>query len=321
MMMHPEVSYFIQSQDMTAHLGRIDEVEFWRSVNPHLRITSTPFSGASPYACGESDASRAVRQVSVEGYFQSQPLVPSSLCQALSRGVEQILSAGYHPLYITLFDEYWQVVKGVTSIMEPVLGPGCYPLGDFWVWCIGSHSAGAGWGPHRDYQFKSRTLREDGRPTIVTAWLPFTDATTLNGCMYLVPMDRDANIPDHPENYSFASLQDIRALPAPAGSVLGWNQYVVHWGGHCTQFAEGPRINTGIYFQSADCAPYVNKPVDFNGPLPFERRLGFIASNLMSYHQYHDYPAIVLDMCFRQIQALPDWESLIPSNLLLRESA
>lgn len=317
MTMHPEVNYFFQSDDMVAHLAKIEQLDFWRGVNPHLTITSDPFSHSlAPYAFSEADIARAVKQSAVEGYLQSRPTIPPEECQALSQGIHQIIAAGFHPLYITLFDQYWQVMQRITSLLEPVLGPGCYPIGDYWAWCISPRTAGAGWGPHRDYQFKSRTLREDGRPTIVTAWLPFTDATTLNGCMYLIPMDRDANIPDHPEKYNFGDLQDIRALPAAAGSVLAWNQYVMHWGGRCSQFADGPRISTGIYFQSGDYEPYVDKPVDFKQPLPFERRLGFIASNMLNYHQYHGYPSNILDMCFRQIRALPNYENLVPSTLL-----
>ncbi|MBT9584657.1 phytanoyl-CoA dioxygenase family protein [bacterium] len=314
---HPEVNYFYQSNDMAAHVARIDSVYFWRGVNPHLTITAEPFAGsARPYTFGQEDIDRAVSQVTIEGYLQTRPTLPVDHCQALSQGVHNIIAAGFHPIYLTLYDEYWQTMQRITSVMEPVLGPGCYPLGDYWAWCISKQTAGAGWGPHRDYQFKSRTLREDGRPTLVTVWLPFTDATTLNGCMYLIPMDRDDNLPDHPENYHFGDLQDIRALPAQAGTVLAWNQYVMHWGSRCSQFAQGPRISTGIYFQSADYDPYVGKPVDFKQPLPFERRLGFVASNMLNYHQYHSYPTLLLDMCFRQVQALPNFASLVPSTLL-----
>jgi hypothetical protein len=269
MTMHPEVNYFYQSDDMERHLAQIDSVDFWRQLNPHLTLTAEPFSTPkSAFSFGADDIEKAVAQVAIEGYLQSRPTLPADHCEALSLAVHQIIAAGFHPLYLTLYDEYWQTMQGITSFMEPVLGPGCYPLGDYWAWCISPKTAGAGWGPHRDYQFKSRTLREDGRPTLVTVWLPFTDATPLNGCMYLIPMDRDANIPDHPENYHFGDLQDIRALPAQAGSVLAWNQYVMHWGSRCSQFADGPRISTGIYFQSSDYEPYVDKPVDFARPPP-----------------------------------------------------
>ena len=318
MTMNPEVNYFDSGQgDRTDHLSRIDSADFWRQLNPHLTLTSTPFrADGSNFVFEKSDLSKAAQQIRLDGYLQSRPSIPLQRCQDLSQGVHQIIAAGYHPNYITLYDEYWQTLQGIVPLLEPILGPHCYPLGDYWTWCISPQTAGAGWAPHRDYQFKTPTLHEDGRPKIVTVWLPLTEATTLNGCMYLVPMQWDPNLPDHPERYAFRDLQDIRALPAQAGSVLAWNQYVMHWGSRCSLFAEAPRISTGIYFQSAEVEPYVLKPVDFCHSLPFERRLGFIASNMLNYHQYHHYPKDLLDMCLGQVQALENYAKLIPAALL-----
>lgn len=315
--MNAEVNYFYsRGEDVTDHLAAIDSPDFWRQLNPHLSISQTPFASPSAsYSCSERDQQKALKQMVLDGYLQTSPAIPAERCQALSQAVRRIIEAGYHPNYVTLYDEYWQTLQAIYPILEPILGPGCHPVGDYWTWCISPETAGAGWQPHRDYQFKTKTLREDGRPMIVTVWLPLTDATTLNGCMYLIPMQWDPNLPEHPEQYSFGGLQDIRALPAQAGSVLAWNQYVMHWGSRCSQFAEAPRISTGIYFQS-DVEPYVYKPVKFDQALPFERRLAFIASNMLNYHQYHNYTDALLTMCFRQIRALPNYEDLVPSALL-----
>jgi len=314
--MNAEVNYFYSHNlEINDHLAAIDSQEFWRKLNPHLSISENPFALSPPlYTCSEGDQRKALQQIVLDGYLQTRPAIPAERCQALSQAVHRIIEAGYHPNYVTLYDEYWQTLQGIYPILEPILGPG-YPVGDYWTWCISPETAGAGWQPHRDYQFKVKTLQEDGRPKIVTVWLPLTDATTLNGCMYLIPMQWDPNLPDHPDQYSFGGLQDIRALPAQAGSVLAWNQYVMHWGSRCSQFAEGPRISTGIYFQS-DVEPFVYKPVKFDQPLPFARRLAFIASNMLNYHQYHNYTDVLLNMCFRQIQALPNHQQLIPSDLL-----
>jgi hypothetical protein len=56
--------------------------------------------------------------------------------------------------------------------------------------------------------------------------------------------------------------------------------------------------------------------VKFDQSLPFERRLGFVASNMLNYHQYHDYTETLLNMCFRQVRALPNFAELVPSDLL-----
>lgn len=314
--MNPEVEYFQpKSGSLQEHLKRFDQRSTWTELNPQLSLSDQPFQAGLRFEFESADAERAVAQASLEGYLQSRsPVIPERLCQALSQAVETLLAHRFHPIYVALYDEYWQVMQGIQAYLEPVLGPGCHPVGDFWSWCISPTTAPAGWAPHRDYQFKTKTLREDGRPMLVTCWLPFRDATPLNGCMYLVPQNLDPNLPDHPEKYGL-TLQNVRALPARAGTVLAWNQFVFHWGSRCSSFAEGPRISTGIYYQSADVDPYVDKVVDFQKPLPFESRLAFIASNILNYHQYHDYPQEILDMCIRHIRHLPQYEKLVPSSL------
>lgn len=312
-----EAQYFLgKGIPLEQQLQRIHQKETWTALNPELKISETPFGPpAQGFAFERDDTLRAVAQVSLEGYLMSRPgLIPKALCQALARAVERLQREGFHPLYAAVYDEYWQVLQGIQPYLEGILGPGCYPVGDFWTWLISPQTANAGWAPHRDLQFKTPTLREDGRPTIVTVWLPFSDATPLNGCMYLVPQNLDPNLPEHPERYGL-SMQNIRALPASAGTVLAWNQYVFHWGSRCSSFADGPRISTGIYYQSADVEPFVGKRVRFDGPLSFETRIAYIASNILNYHQYHDYPEEILSMCFRHIRGLENYEQLVPSDL------
>lgn len=312
-----EAQYFLgKGIPLEQQLNRIEQRQTWMDLNPELTISESPFvPNSQGFRFDSEDAQKAIAQVSLEGYLMSRPgLITPGLCQALARAVERIQGEGFHPLYAAVYDEYWQVLHGIQPYLESILGPGCYPVGDFWTWFISSKTANAGWAPHRDLQFKTQTLREDGRPTIVTVWLPFSDATPLNGCMYLVPMNLDPNLPDHPERYGL-SMQNIRALPASAGTVLAWNQYVFHWGSRCSPFADGPRISTGIYYQSADVPPFVSKRVRFDQALSFETRIAYIASNVLNYHQYHGYPDEILNMCFRHIRGLDNYEQLVPSDL------
>lgn len=314
--MSAEVAYFTRKPDWVAGLARIGSLDFWLGENPHLSITSNPFSGpARPYSVGQPDLEQALEQVCSEGYLQTPPAISSGICQALSLGVKHIIEAGLHPIYISLYDEYWQVLRNLSAVMDPVLGRDYLALGDFWCWCISPETTPSGWGAHRDYQFKDNATREDGRPMLVTAWLPFTDTDPMNGCMYLIPQNRDPFIPKQLEKTGFRNPQDIRALPAQAGSILAWNQYVQHWGAHSTKWAKTPRIATGVYLQSRDVAPYVGKPIHFDRPLPFQHRLGFVASNILNYHMHHTYPQQVLRMCFDQIQALPNFVPLVPPAL------
>ncbi len=89
-----------------------------------------------------------------------------------------------------------------------------------------------------------------------------------------------------------------------AGSILAWNQYLLHWGGSCSKWAQNPRISSGIYFQSADVEPFVPHPVDFSQPLPLRRRLYHACICLLNYHNDHHYP-----------EAAPEYHDSLPSYL------
>src|SRR5438093_1083574 len=84
-----------------------------------------------------------------------------------------------------------------------------------------------------------RSGRGRGRRNRLTTWVPLTDATLSNGCMYVVPKSTDERVQQAVENYSSRKmsmgdvqrlLQHARALPARAGSVLCWGFGLLHWG-------------------------------------------------------------------------------------------
>lgn len=312
-----EAAYFTGVADLQSHCAHIESPDFWRRMNPQLTITDTPFADhATPYAFSARDIERARLQICEDGYLQCRPGVSAGECQALSEALERIIQARYHPMFLALFDEYWQLTRRMAPLLAPILGPHYRVLGDFWIWCISHRTAKAGWQPHRDHQFRRRdTLRDDRTPLIVTVWIPFTDATPLNGCMYLLPLPNDPNFPERPDAFDASSLQDVRALPAEAGSVLAWNQYILHWGGSASKWADAPRMSTGIYVQAGDVPLFTDKPVDFDQPLPFSKRLALIASNLLLYQRTHRFPPEVVAVALRAVKTLPNWESMIPDSV------
>jgi hypothetical protein len=57
------------------------------------------------------------------------------------------------------------------------------------------------------------------------------DATPDNGRIYVVPATREPNYSGDLKQCKANTLQDVRALPAKVGSVLGWNHQLLPWGG------------------------------------------------------------------------------------------
>jgi ectoine hydroxylase-related dioxygenase (phytanoyl-CoA dioxygenase family) len=159
-------------------------------------------------------------------------------------------------------------------------------LPDFWAWYIDPRAGTSGWAPHRDKGHRS--LYPDGRPKSLTVWLPLTEATPLNGCMYVVPAYRDPtyNTPNDKE-YRFTA-QDIRALPSPAGGLFMWTQAVVHWGSHSSPLAAGPRISIAFEFQRGDVPPMNTPLIPPLSSLSVPQRLRLICKQILQYA--HMYP-------------------------------
>lgn len=198
----------------------------------------------------------------------------------------EVLRAKKVPLaFAFVYDAPWRLFASLRPFLTAVLGAGYRALPDFWVWYLPPDDAAHGWGPHRDRL--RPTVDADGTLASLTVWLPLTDATPLNGCIYVLPAHRDPCFTrrcwDGPDHTTLYAPQDIRALPAAAGSLLAWNQNLLHWGGRASVMAEGPRVSVSCEFQRADRSPFSTPWLDPVTAPDFTRRLGLVAKQLLQY--------------------------------------
>jgi hypothetical protein len=305
--MEHEQRLFQSRGQMDAMLARIQSPEMWRALNPQLSLTDHPFAGArEPFAFAPDDRAGSVARIKEEGYYQTRPAVEAELCRRLSEGVQNIAAAGIHPIFLGVYDEFWQVAARLSPLLAPILGERYRVLDEIWVFLVDPANAGSGWPPHRDYTtFDSPRARDgmraDGRPTVVTVWIPVTDAEPSNGCMYVLPANLDPNLPARPSigmaarpGEAAPRLQDVRALPAPAGSVLTWNIFLLHWGGSASRHAPHPRISLAFYFHSDEVEPVAEGLCALEGELPFQERLARVGRALLRYE--HELPADVAEL-------------------------
>lgn len=278
--------------------------DFWLELNPELSIGDDPIAEANepPYEIADELSSRCASQYAEDGYFQSTPVIPEEETKKLVEGIIRVTDQGFPAQFCLLYDEYWKPLKRLSQLLEPVIGKNYMLLPDFWFYNVATSDDDGGWSPHRDLQFPN-SVNPDGTPKIINLWIPLTDATTLNGCMYMLPASRD---PDYPKDFSSLigqdfrtvkhytpeMLQNFRALPAKAGSILGWNQYVFHWGSRSSHWAKEPRINYSMYVQRGDVKPYDDLAIHLNGnnnfKLSFEMRMGIICRSLWQYKDTND---------------------------------
>ena len=191
-------------------------------------------------------------RIKAEGYFQLPPLAWPVSIDDVADAVRTVVGAGHMPIFSFMYDETWLVFAAIEQLLAGILGDDFAMLPAVWAWHVDGAREKAGWRPHRDQD--STTLRNDRSPKSLTLWIPLTDATPRNGCMYILPANRDPLYAEAMENDIRLDLQDIRALPSPAGGVMGCTQALLHWGSRGSADAP-PRISLSIEYQRSDEAP------------------------------------------------------------------
>jgi hypothetical protein len=265
---------------------RPDNIDDWRALCPALHVEG----GLERPAYEIGDVKQLVGDLRIEGYVNVPGVLPERAFEPLRDGIATLHRVGIPLAFAFVYDEFWLAFQGVARFIEAALGEDYRALPDFWAWHVPASDQGAGWGPHRDRPYP--TLDADNSPHSLTLWLPFSDATPLNGCMYVLPAHRDERFQrrawDGPDNAKVVDPQSIRALPAPAGSMLAWNQAVLHWGGRGSRLAKAPRASAAFEFQRGD-KPAFNQPLLDPRRIPsFTERLGLIGKQVLQYR--HMYP-------------------------------
>lgn len=281
-------------------IALLENVEFWRSLLPGLHISNNALQQYCKMVSADEEAIRnAGKCFAEDGYFLLDSILPLNTTNMLAGGVTNLVNRGILPVFAYLYDEYWIAFKQLTDVLKQIAGDEFLVLPDFWAWYINKGEGSAGFAPHRD---AFELLRgDDGKPILFTIWIPLVNVDTFNSCMHVVPKTRDKNFPDNLNAYETRDdeiiwdirPQDIVALPAAAGSVLGWDANLIHWGGRSTNYAKTPRISYAFYIQRKCSNPIYNSGIDLNAELSFGLRLRLIATQLKIYSQRFAYTDIV----------------------------
>ena len=271
------------SADQAQQLG------FWRELCPGLTIEGN----AAPPRPALGDLERHNALLRREGYINVPGVLAEEFIAPLRVCVERLHTSQIPLAFAFVYDEFWRAFHALAPLLAAVLGKGYRALPDFWVWHVLPSEKANGWGPHRDRI--QPTLEPDNSPHTLTVWLPLTDATPLNGCIYVLPAHLDERFKlrrwDGDGNIAVKDPQNIRALPAPSGSMLAWNQAVLHWGGRASSLAGGPRSSIAFEFQRGDKDAFNEPLLDPVELPPFQRRLGLIGKQVLQYEHMYPLPA------------------------------
>lgn len=247
---------------------------FWRRLAPALTVDGDDAGAPVAFDAATVDTLRA--RVCREGFFQLRGVFDPLETRLLLAAILALRQRGLPPVFVFGFAEPWRLYTRLGPLWSALLGPDWKLLPALWAWYVEPGEANAGWPPHQDRKGRC-TVADGGLPLSMTCWIPLTPADPTNGCMYVVPMQHQ------PIDLAALQLQDVRALPAMPGDVLGWNGNVFHWGGRSTPDARFPRVSLSMEMQRADQPPYTQPMLDNTRVPSFPERLWLIGRAIGFY--------------------------------------
>ncbi len=262
----------------------IENIAFWRELAPEMTIEVLD-SSAQPIAIDEKSLTEIGQRMTRDGFLQLPPVLAGHEVSAVCRAIERLQSVNLPPVYIYVYDQPWRLFQRLSPLLRHFLGHQYALLPNFWAWSIPLVDQAAGWPLHRDCDAQTRFDNPDFGQTLMSLslWLPLSDATLENGCMYVLPKSRQERYPETIKSVDEIDDADRRALPAKAGSVLGWSQDLYHWSGSVTAQARNPRVSLSLEFQNTSFEALAEPLLDVGAPPQFSARLALIAQQFDKY--------------------------------------
>lgn len=255
--------------------------ESWLQFAPNLNIESLEISDPLA-AIGPEYQGLMIK----EGYIQLHNLELGLDLSKLEAAITVLAQQGLLPVFAFVYDEFWLLQAKFKNILAGFIGDQYKMLPAFWAWHLDPLKQEAGWEPHRDRD--RHALETDGSPLAVTLWLPLNEANPMNGCIYLVPANRDRAYNTERESSFDFEYAAVRALPAKPGDAFIWNHAILHWGARASERATNPRISIAFEYQRGDIKQMKDMIIEPQSLPSFEQRLDLIARQIVSYtHMYN----------------------------------
>ena len=264
------------------------DIDRWRRLVPSASIEERIVRGDHAQIASQ-EVVREKSRLDEDGYFCLTQIFDNERIARMHGIVRAVRADGWPAAFAFVYDDFWSIARSpaISAFLEMSLGAGFLQNTVVWAHWVADAKGVAGWRPHDDYR--------GGGDTFLSLWIPLSDATPENGCMFLVPESRSREVAETIKAQAGLSnalfrktLQDVVALPVPSGSLLGWRGDVLHWGG-ANSGSTVPRVSLALEFRSRDV-----KTTRFERPLidpqaalpPFRTRLFAIVKALREYTSF-----------------------------------
>src|SRR5438046_922412 len=156
--------------------------EYWRTIRP--KRTPTPAPLATRPTGFEDELRRGLDE---RGYVHLESLLHETRLAELAALVGSVHEAGWPAVWSFVYDELWSLAwePPLRQVAETALGRGAFLIPHLAVHYVAAEGEARGWHAHVDGR---------GRRNRLTTWVPLTDATLSNGCMYVVPKSTDERV-------------------------------------------------------------------------------------------------------------------------------
>lgn len=271
-----------------------NDARIWKSIVPGERIEENePLRADRSYTLSSDERLRQMALLKEDGYSYIPSLIEPEKVARMLTCVDAMIDRKIPPVFCFVFDVFWQLILDLKPLLSEFLQGEFLIISNAWTWLVDNHTGVSYFPPHRDVD-KEDFIDEQGMPTLFSLWIPLTDVSTYHSCMHVLPGSRD---PDYPHNaggwrekwkreghspWKVEDLVNIRALPSPKGSFLGWNAGVMHWGSKPHPKA-GRRISIGYYLHAPHAKIKHKSLIDLSKPFLLEDRIRVIFESLRIY--------------------------------------
>lgn len=257
---------------------------YWQELNPQARISDTPWQATVDAVGWTGDSANDLRMdLAKTGYAVSPAAFDDLQLKTLLAIVLNVVRAGHRPAYALVYDEFYEFFGNVGKYLTQIFRSDVLMVPDeFDVHFVPASERAAGSKPHRDSIRAADYLDEAGVPELLNIWVPLTDASLSNSCIYVLPANHDPAfyqaIAGNAIHWRIddTTMQAVRALPAKAGTMLFWAPSLLHWGSRSSEKAAAPRVSVACYFQSAKARKFHPTAMPMAGKLPFRDRIALI---------------------------------------------
>lgn len=252
---------FIKKQKLTA--DEVDtrfelacSIDYWRKLNPQLTVCENlPFNAIEKNKIEPDEMATLLDHLEQKRYFNTKTaIIDKTVTNNMLEGIKNLKDAGWHEVWSFVYDEFWQVTRtpSLLKLLSARLGENFKAMPHVVVHYV-KPGTGSGWSPHIDF---------NDRKDRFTVWLALSDATLDNGCMYIVDrkyiseelLKKWTLMADLKHTEAAKILQATRALPIEAGTLLGWEGDVIHWGAHSAS-DNSARISLSVVYLRENIDP------------------------------------------------------------------